>query len=74
MDIICHDALFLFFCIIGPVHDPAEVIHLGVTRLYEFFRSLRAAVTASAVDQYLLIRVRQFLQGLTADGLIGDHQ
>ena len=37
MDIICHDALFLFFCIIGPVHDPAEVIHLGVTRLYEFF-------------------------------------
>lgn len=30
MDIICHDALFLFFCIIGPVHDPAEVIHLGV--------------------------------------------
>lgn len=51
---------FLFFCIIGPVRDPPEIVYLGVSCLYQFLSSLGTAVPAPAVYQDFLFQIRQF--------------
>ena len=56
------DFYALFFDRSRPGADAAELVNPGISHIEELLRGLPAAVPASAVDQYDLIRVRQLFR------------
>ena len=54
----------------GPVNDSAELIDVGISHIKKLLGCLLAAVTAPAVDQDDLIKVRKFFRLLCSNAFI----